>query len=211
MSNLPKTKPVIGIVGGVGAGKSTTAAQFVRLGCRLIDADAIGHELLRQDDVKQLLRERWGPGILTSQGEIDRRALGDVVFDDKNKGELEALNRIMQPRIGQRLLQEIQKLTEIPEIPAIVLDAAIMIEAGWDQFCTHVVFVEAPDRIRAKRLAEGRGWSEHLWREREKSQFSLDRKKERCYFTINNSSSVSCLYEQVRDVLQQIVSSAGRS
>jgi dephospho-CoA kinase len=211
MANSSKSKPIIGILGGIGAGKSVVAAQFVQLGCYLIDGDAIGHDVMRQDDVKELVRRQWGGGVFTPQGQIDRKALGRIIFNEQAGGQqLELLNQIMQPRIGERISMLIHQANELPDVPAIILDAAIMIEAGWDRFCSHFVFVSAPADIRASRVVSERGWDEQSWRQREKLQFSLDAKRQRCYFTVDNSSSMSCLYEQIREVLRQIVNNADR-
>ena len=209
MNSLRKTKPVIGILGGIGAGKSVVAAEFAKLGCYLIDGDAIGHEVMRQDDVKGLIRRQWGGGVFTPQGEINRKTLGKAVFNE-NAGpeQLEHLNRIMQPRIGERISRMIHQAGELADVPAIVVDAAIMMEAGWDNLCSHFVFVSAPPDLRARRVVDERGWDEQSWRGREKLQFSLDAKRRRCYFTVDNSTSMSCLYEQVREVLRQIVHDA---
>lgn len=203
-----ETKVVIGLVGGVGAGKSAVAAEFASLGCRVIDGDAIGYELLDGPDVQERIGQQWGPGVFDSQGAVDRRKLGEIVFDDP--GQLEALNRIMQPHIGGRIEAAIVDARQDPTIPAVIVDAAILFEAGWDRMCTHAVFIEANREIRQRRAAE-RGWSNEEWRKREKSQFSLDTKRRRCYCTIDNSSSVSHLREQVHRLFYQLVPSAGHS
>ena len=100
MSEAHRNKPVIGIVGGVGAGKSAAAAQFAALGCMLIDGDAIGHEVLTDPQVRQELQDRWGRRVLTADGLVDREALGQIVF--ANPADLEALNRMTWPRIRAR-------------------------------------------------------------------------------------------------------------
>ena len=82
MNARDSDKPVIGLVGGFGAGKSTAAAEFVALGCELIDGDAIGYELLGDREVTQQLRDRWGKKIFRPDGSVDRKALGDIVFEN---------------------------------------------------------------------------------------------------------------------------------
>ena len=84
------SKPVIGIVGGIGAGKSTVAAELARLGCGVIDADRIGHELLDESDVRAQIVEMWGPSVLDENGRVDRRCLAGRVFTDP--AQLSALN-----------------------------------------------------------------------------------------------------------------------
>jgi dephospho-CoA kinase len=86
----------------------------------------------------------------------------------------------------------------------MALDAAVLLEAGWDQLCTHLVFVAAPARQRQRRVRQ-RGWDARSWRQREKIQIPLDSKIGRCYYTIDNSSSVSHLCEAVRELFHGIV------
>lgn len=196
-----KRKPVIGLLGGVGAGKSTVAAEFAKLGCAVIDGDAIGQDLLETDEVKALLRQRWGEAVFGRDGRVDRKALAERVF--KRPAELDVLNSVMQPRIRQRMERLIERARQDPGIPAAVMDAAIMLEAGWESLCTHLAFVDAPADCRRDRV-RGRGWDEQAWEDREKSQISLDIKRRRCYFTIDNSSSASYLAEQVRGIFNRL-------
>ncbi len=195
-------KPVIGIVGGVGAGKSTAAGEFVALGCRLVDADKIGHELLGEPDVQAEIRRRWGDEAFAPDGQVSRRALAEVVFN--SPAELEALNAILHPRIRRRTAQAIAEAQGDASVAGVALDAAVMFEAGWDDLCTHRVFVAAPAVERQRRVAESRRWSVEAWRAREKSQISLDIKAGRCEYTLDNRFSASFLHEQVRLLFHRI-------
>jgi len=202
-------KPVIGIVGGIGAGKSTVAAEFGRLGCAVIDADAIGHGLLERDDVRGALRDRWGEAIFDGSGRVRREALAEAVF--AGRGELDYLNRLLHPRIRAEMEAEIERIRRQPDVAAVVIDAAVLFEAAWDDLCTDLVFVEAPDETRAQRVLEQRGWNKAVWQEREKSQLPLDRKAARCLYHICSSSGVSHLRDRVCDLLHRIVKPADRS
>ena len=203
MARSGKVKPVIGIVGGVGAGKSTVAAELERLGCERIDADAIGHELLAQDDVKRELRRRWGEDIFSPDGSVNRRALAERVFS--RSSELEALNSIMHGRIRRRMQRRIAATRQNPGIPAVVIDAALLIEAGWDDLCTDLIFVDSPEAQRQRNVASARGWDQATWKAREESQICLDKKASRCDYRVDNSSSVFYLHEQIRRIFNQIV------
>lgn len=199
-------KSVIGIVGGVGAGKSTAAGLFAELGCTLVDADAIGHALLAERDVKEQLRKRWGGSIFAPDGSVDRKALGAIVFDDSD--ELAALNRIMHPRIRARMTEQIAAAANEPAAKAVVVDAAVLLEAGWDDLCTHLVFVGAPDEVRSRRALQKTGWNRRDWIKRENSQIPVDTKARRCYYTLDNSSSTSHLQGQIRRLLGRILHAA---
>jgi len=205
MGESGQDKPVIGIVGGVSAGKSTAAREFAALGCALIDADAIGYQLLEEDNVREELRKRWGEKIFKADGSVDREVLGEIVFADSSG--LAVLNEIMQERIGSRIAQRIDEARRDAKVSGIVLDAAILFEAGWDSMCSHVVFVSASEEQRSAR-ATRRGWDNERWAQREKSQISLDKKEARCYCSVDNSSSVSHLREQVRRIFQHIMHKA---
>jgi len=202
-----RSKPVIGIVGGVGAGKSTAAAEFGRLGCAVIDADAIGHRLLEDPAVRGRIVRRWGREVLGAAGRVNRKALGRLVFGDPR--ELAALNRILHRLIRRHMRGRIAAERGKAAAAAVVVDAALLLEAGWDDLCTHLVFVSSAAKVRAARAGRWRGWSRSLWRQREKSQIPLDKKRQRCHHILSNSSSVSHLYTQVRRVFHQIVPNAG--
>lgn len=201
--------PVIGLVGGIGSGKSTVAAELAQLGCAVIDGDAIGHELLAAGDVKTILRGQWGPAIFKPDGNIDRTALGEIVFGDA--AALDRLNATLHPRIEREIGRRIDLLRRDASVPAIVLDAAIMLEARWDRICTHLVFVDAPDEERFARVHASRGWDRAAWERREKSQISLDKKRGQCLYTVDNSSKASCLREQVRRLFFLMTTAADRT
>jgi len=202
-------KPVIGVVGGVGAGKSTAAAELARLGCALIDADQIGHELLADESVRRQLRKRWGGRIFDDGGCVDRKALGRIVFSDPD--ELAALNAVVHPRIRRRMAEQIADARARRDVPAVVVDAAVLFEAGWNDLCTHLVFVDCPPDQRLRRVRAGRQWDEETWRQRERSQDFLDTKRQMCEDTIDGSSDVSHLVEQLRKLFHRIVIASDRS
>lgn len=201
-------KPVIGIVGGVGAGKTAAAAEFEALGCARVDADAIGHELLGDEAIRRAIRRRWGPDVFQAGGAVDRKALAEVVFADP--AELAALNALLHPRIGRRIAEAIDRAAADEAARGVVVDAAVLFEAGWDRLCTHVVFVEAHPAQRARRAEAARHWSRRQWRLRENSQISLDRKRAKCCHVLENSSGISYLRKQVRRVFERLARQAGR-
>lgn len=200
-------KPVIGLLGGIGAGKSTVAAEFVRLGCRLVDADAIGHKLLGDPAVKDEFRRLWGGGVFAASGEVDRAAVAEIAFGSPEG--LAGLNAVMHPRMRRRLAERIEAMQADAGVPAIVVDAAVLLETDWHELCTHFVYVSAPPDVRARRVAQQRGWDRAKWRQRENSQKPLDIKAARAEDVLDNSSSLSCLREQVRSVFRRIVNTAG--
>ena len=149
-----KKKPIIGILGGVGSGKSTVAAEFAKLGCAVIDADEIAHKLLDKPIVKKKVVSTFGEEILSRTGKISHRKLAGIVFADA--GKLAKLNKIIHPLV----LKEVGKLIKKAEghlwcrqkrVKAIVLDMPLLAEVGWAKRCDKLVFVKCKQKIRVKR------------------------------------------------------------
>lgn len=188
---------IIGIVGGVASGKSLVTSQLQRLGAMVVDADQIAHEVLREADVIQALRDRWGDEILDSGGQIIRREVARRVFptdsDDQNV-ELAFLEGIMHPRIRERLNQRFQEFRAGQK--TAVLDAAVMFKAGWADFCDKLVFVDASHETRISR-AISRGWTEKQFEARESAQVPIHIKRNKADLIIDNDGPVDETSRQV--------------
>jgi len=196
-SDVPK--PVIGLLGGIGSGKSQVAALLARHGARVINADLLGHEALRQPEILRRIVQRWGAGLLDEQGEIVRGRLAAIVFRDP--AERRALEEIVHPWIGQAIRDEIARCQADPAIRFIVLDAAVMLEAGWHSACQRLVFVDVPWNLRLERLARQRGWSAQQVQARETAQLPLTEKASRADHVLDNSGTTEQLEQQVRELL----------
>jgi dephospho-CoA kinase len=191
--------PVIGIVGGIGSGKSLVADALVGFGGYLIRADVIGHDALREPDIRARIVERWGDGVLNAQGEIDRRAVARLVFADS--AELRALESIVHPIIEKKIREEIARARANLDVKCIILDAAILFEAGWHQASDKVLFVDAPLPIRLARLKQKRGWTEEEVARREKMQMPIEEKQRRADAIIVNDAEPEKVVRQVQDAL----------
>jgi len=194
-------KLVIGLLGGMGSGKSRVAAEFVKHGARVINADQLGHDALREPAIRDELVRRWGRGILDEKGDIARGSVARIVFADE--AERKFLESAVHPYITRRIREEIEKAQKDARVKLIVLDAAIMLETGWDQTCDQLVYVYAPRAARLRRLADQRGWSEKEVDARERAQMSLTEKATRADSAIDNSGSPESLARQVEDLLSQ--------
>jgi len=194
-------KKIIGIVGGIGSGKSTVAGVFGDNGCAVIDADAIAHKMLGEADVKEQIRAAFGAGVFT-EGNADRKKLGEAVF--ANNDAAERINAIIHPKV----LSEIDKLIEIynrdSNIRAIVLDVPLLLEVEWEKKCDILIFVECNSENRAKR-AQKSGLSEENLKKREKFQISLDKKAKLAHYIVHNNSGTKEITNQVTRVLSVIV------
>jgi dephospho-CoA kinase len=193
--------PIIGIIGGIGSGKSLVAAELVKHGGWLIAGDALGHQALCQPEIKDQVIQRWGTEVLDERGEVQRRRLGLKVFADPK--ELVALETLVFPWIGRRLEAEIAKARREPAVRLIVVDAAVMMEAGWDKNCDRVIFVDAPDVIRHRRILEQRGWTAREVENRERSQLPVAEKRRRADAIIDNSGTPATMAAQVNQLLRE--------
>ena len=193
-------KPVLGLIGGIGSGKSRVAAEFARRGAVIIAGDQIGHEALRQPAVKEQVVGRWGTGLLDEKGEIDRRKLARIVFADDS--ELRALEGMTFPWIERGIVQGIHQAQDDPRVRLVVLDAAILLEAGWNRYCDRLIYVDAPETQRLARVAAQRGWSAKEVEARSRAQLSLIDKRRRADDVIDNSRSPEETAVQVENLLR---------
>jgi dephospho-CoA kinase len=196
----PGSKPVVGLVGGMGAGKSLVAGLFARCGARVISGDALGHEALAQPTIRVQAVSRWGGQILKDSGEIDRRKLGAIVFADP--AERRALEALSFPWIEKRLGEEIAVAQADPAVSLVLVDAAIMLEAGWSRLCDRLVYIHAPRSVRLRRLEEQRGWTPKEVEAREAAQMSLTDKVSRADAAVDNSGPPEHTARQVDDLLR---------
>ena len=196
-------KRIIGLIGGIGSGKSRVAAAFAKRGARVISGDQTGHEALKQPEIRDQVEKRWGKALIDEKGEVNRRALGRIVFAKQE--ELRALEAMVFPWIGQRLRDEIAAAARDVQVPLIVLDAAVMLEAGWNNVCDRIVYVHAPRDARLRRLAETRGWTAKEVEARESVQMSLTEKATRADFAVDNSGMPEELERQVEAIWRVLV------
>jgi dephospho-CoA kinase len=196
-------KPIIGILGGIASGKSTVAAEFAKLGCKVIDADKIVHELLQKTVVKDKVIGLFGQAILDSAGKIDPRKLAEVVFTDADK--LSSLNKIIHPLVLERTEELIELYNRQGGIKAIVLDMPLLAEVGWAERCDKLIFVDCKPKLRIERAKKMRGLDENQIKIRENFQISLDNKATIADNSIDNNSDFQALVRQVFDVFSYIV------
>lgn len=198
---------VIGVAGGVASGKSLVSEHLQRLGAAVLDADRAGHEVLREPEVMAAARQRWGDRIFGPDGQIDRRQLAQIVFAPAPQGpdELACLEGLTHPRITARLRGRIEELQRQGDCPAVVLDAALLFQAGWDALCDTVVFVDAPRELRLAR-ARQRGWSETEFAAREAAQGGLEEKRRRAHVIVDNSLSPEHTCQQLRQIWRSLMS-----
>ncbi|MDZ4830451.1 MAG: dephospho-CoA kinase [Phycisphaerae bacterium] len=193
--------PVIGIVGGIGSGKSVVASMFREEGCVVSDSDLLAHAALGDPAVRDTLVSWWGPSVLSAAGTIDRGAVGRIVF--ANTDERRRLEGVIHPWIGRE--RERAFAAALPSTRACVIDAPLLFEAGLRDACNLVVFVDATRAVRLNRV-KSRGWNEAELARRESAQWNLDRKRAVSDIIIRNEGDLVTLREQVRAVLAKAAS-----
>src|SRR5262249_27646168 len=146
--------PVIGLIGGIGSGKSSVAELFAQRGGRIVSGDLAGHEALRDPEIRDRIVGRWGKDLLDERGETSRRKLAAIVF--ANPREREALEAIVFPWIKNRLREQIVEASLDRQVAFVILDAAVMLEAGWSDVCDWIVYVHVSRELRLKRIAKQR-------------------------------------------------------
>jgi dephospho-CoA kinase len=187
---------VFGVVGGIGSGKSLAAACFSSAGAELLDADRMARAVLDQSDVQRALLHRWGTKIADADGRIERRRLSELVFGDdaRSHAALDYLERLVHPVVWRQTLQAIRAALTADRL-AVVLDAPLLLEAGWDLLCDTVVFVDAPLPVRVQRVA-ARGWSAADLAARERRQMPLENKRWRSDVCLDNRTDDRATLEQ---------------
>jgi dephospho-CoA kinase len=189
----------------VASGKSLVARQFCELGAALLDGDRAGHQVLLYPEIERQIRGDFGDAAFGPDGRVDRKALGRIVFATTPEGRraLERLERITHPEIGKLLRRQAESLAAAGQ-QAAVLDAPVMLKAGWNEFCDHIVFVDAPRRIRLARAKE-RGWNQEDFAAREAAQESLEVKRAHADTIIDNSGSPEATRAQVERLWRHLV------
>ncbi len=201
--NKSEKKPIIGILGGIGAGKSTVAAEFVKLGCEKIDADEIAHKVLARKEVVEKIVNFFGKAILDSKEKIDRNKLADIVLAGSD--DLSLLNRIVHPLVLARTEELINRHNRNTNVKAIVLDMPLLAEIGWDKRCDKLVFIDCRRQLRLARMRKKTGFNENRLKIRESFQISLDKKVAIADNILYNNSGFSALVKQVAEVFTSIV------
>jgi dephospho-CoA kinase len=202
-------RPIIGILGGMCSGKSTVAGEFGKLGCKVIDADKIAHELLEKKTIREKIVGLLGGTVLDSEGKIDSKKLAEIVFSDVDK--LPSLNKIIHPFVLERAEELIEKYNRQNQVKAIVLDMPLLAEVGWDKRCDKLIFVDCKRELRIKRAKKKGIFDENQLKIRENFQISLDKKVAITDNTIDNNSGFSALAKQIAEIFSCIIDKWGLS
>ncbi len=197
-NNSPK---IIGITGGIGAGKSTVLSYLQeKYEAFIIKLDDIGHELQKPEGLCwNKIVSTFGDTILSKDGNINRSKLSETVYDDEDK--MNQLNAIMHPAVKEQVRKIIDNLSEEK---LIVLEAALLLEDHYERICDEIWYVYAPMSLRIQRLKDSRGYSEEKSLKIINHQLSDTEFRSRSNQILDNSDSPFDLYNQIDDILKNL-------
>ena len=202
-------RPIIGIAGGIGSGKTSVARLFGELGCLVIEADALVREAYLDPAIRRTLREWWGDKMFLADGSVDRAAIARKVFNDPEQRL--GLEKLLHPWVGARR-DAMQRDADV-KTQAFIWDTPLLFETGLNEACDAVVFVEVPDSERLRRVVTQRGWNAEELHRRENLQMPLDKKRGLSHYVINNTAEAAEMSaarpggtrSQVREIFSRIV------
>ena len=197
-----KRIPAIGITGGVGSGKSVVMELLEKkFGAAVILADLVAHDLTEPGakSYQQIVKE-FGEEILDAEGRIDRPALSRIVFGHPD--QLQKLNAITHPNVKEEILRRIACFREEGRVPLIAVEAALLIEEGYEELLDELWYVYVNEETRIRRLMEGRGYSEEKSRSIMKQQLGEEIFRSHCSQVIDNNGDVDSLEQQLTELLQ---------
>jgi dephospho-CoA kinase len=192
---------VIGLTGGVGCGKSTVCAILQeKYKAFIIMADDVGHLAMKKDcETYRQILTLFGDEILTKEGEIDRKALGDIVFLSPQK--LSCLNDIIHPFV-RKTIEGMLTAAKEEKVPFVVLEAAILVESGYTSLCDEIWLVTCDKQIREERLRVSRGYTKEKFEAIFSKQLSDEELVGYSKHIIKNNGSKDKLEEQIKVLLE---------
>lgn len=205
---MRRSKPIIGLCGGIGSGKSLVADAMRSAGALVVDSDRLSREILERSEVRETIASWWGRDVLHADGRVNRRRLADIVFaDDAAKRQLEGL---IHPLIARERAHMISRGLTDKAVKAIILDSPLLFESNLDQLCDTIVFVESDEKQRLERVRQSRGWDADELRRRERSQWPLEKKRAQAQVVLRNDDTPEELrrrsVQALEDVTKRFVS-----
>lgn len=194
---------IIGLTGSSGSGKSTVASMFRDSGYHIVDCDKISKAIDDNDTYKKKIRESFGDEVFID-GKISRRALGRIVFSDKEK--LDLLSSISHPIIRSMVMDDVENHRDLGDV---VIDAPLLFESGLDSVCDTTIGVIASDDIRISRVAKRDDLEYDEAKKRISAQQSIDFYRNKCIIIIENNGDVKALSEKLKSVMKDIESKKG--
>jgi len=207
MSGHGRTIPVVAVTGGIGSGKSTVAEIFEKAGAYVIDADSLAKRILWEDErIHRRVIAEFGPEICDENGRIEKERLIPVVFRDRQA--VQKLNAVVHPAVIDTIDKKTAEIRTAGMYPMIVVDAALIFEAGIENKFDYIVSVIADKKVRTARIVRRDGVPPVDVRRRMNAQIDAGIHREKSDFVIHNDGSRADLLQQTRLIIEKIVHTA---
>ncbi len=194
----------VGLTGNIASGKSQAAHAFAELGARIIDADAIAHRsLYKGTKTAEQIVEEFGTGILSADGAIDRRKLGEIVFADADKRA--RLNGIVHPEVREEISRRISEYEKQSPCGIVIVEAALLVESGSYILYDRLVVVTCDPRLQLTRLINRDGLTVEQAKARMAAQLPVEEKLRLSHYTIDTSGTLKQTREQIEAIYRDLV------
>jgi dephospho-CoA kinase len=194
---------VIGLTGGIATGKSTVCAILENAGAVIIDADRIARKLVKKNlPAYRQIVDTFGKSILLPDGEINRTALGDLIFNDPRKKQL--LNKIVHPQVGKETDRQLKRIEKNNPHALVILDIPLLLESGLHKNLSEVIVVYTPEHIQINRLMQRDHISQENALARIRSQMPIEEKKKLATIVIDNSGMLEDTRKQTLEIFQRL-------
>ena len=197
-------KKIIGLTGAIGSGKSTVSNYLKEKGAMIIDADKVARQVVAKGEpaLNQVVHV-FGKDILNTNGNLDRRALGRIVFANEEKRH--CLNQLLHPYILKEIEKLLVQFKQNPHLKISVIDAALLFETGLDQQTNQVWYVEADPAVRTNRIMERDGISRIEAEQRISAQPGQDANKGKSHVVLDNNGSINHLKKQIDHYMRKLL------
>jgi dephospho-CoA kinase len=196
---------IVGVTGMIGSGKSEVAKVFSEEGAEVIDADTVVKTLLNRGEAGfQAVTEAFGKRILDERGNIDKKKLAGIIFSDPEKVKI--INSLIHPLVHQRIMRKIEEIESRDNRAVIIIDAPLLIEAGFDKLVDHLILVAPGDpEASVARAAKRIGITIEEAKQRFSFQIPLEEKMKLADTVIINDGTLEALREKAREIYQRMI------
>ncbi|GBD69070.1 dephospho-CoA kinase [Tetragenococcus halophilus subsp. halophilus] len=185
---------ILGITGSIATGKSTVVNIFKQYGFSVVDADIIAREVVEPNTagLKKVV-ETFGSSVLCSDGSLNRKQLGQIIFSDTKKRQ--ALNALLAPFLQEAIIEQIKRASAVSSL--VIADIPLLYEAGYDKYMDQVAVVYIPEDLQVQRLMKRDRITKKEAQKKVASQFSIEEKKKRADIIFDNQESLSSIRQQI--------------
>ncbi|MEA1995569.1 MAG: dephospho-CoA kinase [Campylobacterota bacterium] len=193
----------VGLTGGIASGKTTARKMFEKLGAYTLDADALSHKALCQEDVYQKLLKHFGSDILNKNIEVDRKKLGRIVINDRK--ELKFLESVVHPKIAEMRDAFIENVKKKDKDAVIIYDVPLLYEKKMENMFDTIIVVYVDRKTQIKRIMERNKVSEEGAEKRLKLQMDIEEKKKKTQIIIDNRGTLHDTFKQVKNIWDKTI------